>query len=254
MKKNIIEYNNEIFIETTFMGISVITDSNGYYQASKICKDNNKKFKRWMELEHTKNIILAYKDENLTENPWADINGLGENLQLIKYREINYQKFRGAYIHECLVHHLCEWCDLKYAITISKMIILTNKELHLRNITLEEKVKEMNNNLEKLTLEKEILSNENQLLKKRVVPEEESVRYLYILRTKTGYRLSGDSNTKFPSKSIYAKYQFSASMNYRKCFNSLCNNQYYHFKKSKLNEIIQRIQSYDPIVLINPDN
>ena len=60
MKKNIIEYNNEIFIETTYMNVSVIVDSNGYYQASKICKDNKKKFKDWKRLEKTAEILEKY--------------------------------------------------------------------------------------------------------------------------------------------------------------------------------------------------
>ena len=130
---------------------------------------------------------------------------------------------------------------------------MINKELHLRNITLEDKMKEMNNDLEKLKLENQELVIENYSLKKRAVPQEQSIRYLYILHTDTGYRLSGDSNTKFTNDMIFAKYQFSASMNYRKCFSNLCYNRYYHFDQETLNEIIDLINAYDPIVLIKPN-
>ena len=109
MEKKIIEFNGEIFIETTYMGIPVIIDSNDYYQVSSICKDYDK-FKRWITLEHTKDLILAYKNKNISE----------ENLELIKYRPKCFQNFQGTYIHKCLVHHLCEWCNPDYSIIISK--------------------------------------------------------------------------------------------------------------------------------------
>ena len=246
-KKEII-YCDEKFIETTYMGISIIKDSNGYYQASKICKDNKKKFKDWKRLERTTEILEKYSKrlEISTEYPGGESSPRPMRCLLYK-RSGKYHQFQGWYIHSKLLNELCTWCDIDYAIKVNEIIDMYNEELHLRNITLEDKMKEMNDNLEKLRLE-------NQLLKKRTVPEEESIRYLYILRTKTGFRLSGDSNTKFSNKSIYAKYQFSASMNYRKCFNNLCDNQYYHFNRYNLNEITERIESYDPIILIKPNN
>ena len=42
MNSKVITYNNEEFKVSTYLGITVIIDSDGYYQASNICKDNNK--------------------------------------------------------------------------------------------------------------------------------------------------------------------------------------------------------------------
>ena len=44
MNSNEIISNGEKFIRTDYNGISVIIDSNGYYNASKICSDNKKRF------------------------------------------------------------------------------------------------------------------------------------------------------------------------------------------------------------------
>ena len=261
MKKNIIEFNDEKFNESSYNGISVIIDSNGYYQASKICRDNNKEFKHWMENKSTIELLNIYAEIlNLSIKPVGRNSDLPLTSVLLYKRGPTYDNFiRGYYIHPKLVNALCMWCNLRYAVIVNEIMDMMNEELHLRNITLENKMKEMNINIEKLKIEKEVLTNENLSkqkiiddLKTRSVPKEECVRYLYILKTDTGFRLSGDSNTRFPSRIIYAKYQFSASMNYRKCFTNLCNNQYYHFDENKLEEIIDLIQSYDPIVIINP--
>ena len=75
MQSRVIKCNNEEFIETTYNEISVIVDSNGYYQASKICKDNKKKFYDWKRLDRTQEFLkiynnrLNFKIEGLAGNP-----------------------------------------------------------------------------------------------------------------------------------------------------------------------------------------
>ena len=44
MNSNEIISNGEKFIRTDYNGISVIIDSKGYYNASKICSDNKTRF------------------------------------------------------------------------------------------------------------------------------------------------------------------------------------------------------------------
>ena len=39
--------NGETFIKTSYHGISVVVDENGYFNASKICMDNKKRFIDW---------------------------------------------------------------------------------------------------------------------------------------------------------------------------------------------------------------
>ena len=58
--KEIIKFNGEEFTETTYMGITVIVDSNGYYQANKICKDNKKDFYDWRRMGRTIELLEKY--------------------------------------------------------------------------------------------------------------------------------------------------------------------------------------------------
>ena len=44
MNSSVIEYRGEVFTKTTYNDISVIIDSDGYYNASKICSDNDTQY------------------------------------------------------------------------------------------------------------------------------------------------------------------------------------------------------------------
>ena len=44
MNSNVITYNGEVFTRTDYNGISVLVDQDGYYNGSKICKDNGVRF------------------------------------------------------------------------------------------------------------------------------------------------------------------------------------------------------------------
>ena len=175
MQKRVIEYANETFTETTYMEISVIVDSNGYYQASKICKDNNKEFKYWKRLERTVEILNKYSE--LLKFP---IEGRGEDFTrrpircLLYKRSGKYHQFQGWYIHFKLVNDLCMWCDIDYAIKVNEIIDMYNEELHLRNITLEDKMKEMNNELEKYR--NEIQNKDNTIKALSTIINDKSVK------------------------------------------------------------------------------
>ena len=82
-----------------------------------------------------------------------------------------------------------------------------------------------------------------------------SFRYLTIVLTKTGFKLVGHyyiSRALYEKDSIIARYRFNNPIDYKMCFNSLCDNQYFHFDEEKLEEVIERIHSYDPDILLNP--
>ena len=155
MQEEVIECNGEKFYKTTYNGISVIRDSNGYYQASKICKDNNKRFKNWIILERTNELLGFYENEFKNEPKFKGQDSAPRlDLKLLFKRHENFEiSIRGWYIHPELVHHICEWCDLKYAIKVARIMNMINEELKQRNIELEDKINEMTKRLEKLELE-----------------------------------------------------------------------------------------------------
>ena len=172
MQSRVIKCNNEEFIETTYNEISVIVDSNGYYQASKICKDNKKKFYDWKRLDRTQELLKIYSKRLKLSIERSSGNSRDfKTTYLINKRLENYTpELQGNYIHPKLVHHLCEWCNLEYAIIVGEIMDSINEQTHLRNITLKtfnEELKQENENLKqeikglnnKINLQLSIINN-----------------------------------------------------------------------------------------------
>ena len=67
---------------------------------------------------------------------------------LVRFRDVKYMEFQGAYIHKCLIRYLCEWYDFKYSRIVDKIMNMTNEEIKLRNISIEDKLKEIEENLD----------------------------------------------------------------------------------------------------------
>ena len=179
--------NNHEFIQTDYNGIRVIIDSEtGYYNASKICTDNQKRFKDITRTDYWQEYC-----ENVS----------GEKLPL---EELSYKladvavELRGTYIHPKLVNILCMHVDIPYAVKVGEIMDAINEEIHLKNIQLEQKVAK--------------LTRVNEVLKKLVVPLENCRKKLYILKEDNEtYKLSADSFRKFPN--VYREYILPSSMN-----------------------------------------
>ena len=73
---------------------------------------------------------------------------VGEKPILVRKRDAKYQEFQGHYIHKCLIRYLCEQCDFKYSRILDKIINMTHEEIKLRNISIEDKLKEIEENLD----------------------------------------------------------------------------------------------------------
>ena len=181
--------NGETFKLTTYNGISVMIDSNGFYNASKICKDNKSRF------------------SNITRNDyWTDyLESLGgmlgfEQAQLI--RKIDHKsKFinevRGTYIHPKLVNWLCMHINYEYAILVGEIMDLYNQKILENNSTLENEIKD---------------------LKELAVPKKTNNKKLRIMKIEDNlYKISGDSSrsdNKLPYP-VIKTYVFASSMNVR---------------------------------------
>lgn len=183
ISSNMIDYNEETFTRTDYNGISVLVDSNGYYSASKICKDNKKRFTNWLRNERTRALLDTYSrnlcisisasDESTdpdasssnldktASNPDARFSVPGKNSLFLMYKRTTggddvqlSHELQGWYIHPKLVHHLAEWANLEYAIKVSEIMDLINERLHLLNTSLQEEIY--------------TLKQENQTLQERV--------------------------------------------------------------------------------------
>ena len=159
VSKSEIKYHGETFREVKYLNISVIIDSNGYYQASKFCKDTGKGFIDWLRLVRTTELMNMYSQK--LGLPIENRLGEESHLALMTNRNGKFHQFKGYYIHPKLVHHLCEWCNLMYAFKVAEIMELLDEETKLRNISLDEKMNEMSHELEQLKKRNEELESEN---------------------------------------------------------------------------------------------
>lgn len=189
MNSNEIISNGEKFIRTNYNGISVIIDSNGYYNASKICSDNKKRF------------------GNITQNDyWKDyLNDLSrlleiQHTQLVVKKSDFSNDVKGYYIHPKLVNFLCFHVNNPYAIKVSEIMDLMNKKIHINNSSLEDEIKK---------------------LKKLAVPEGTNTKLLRILKIRDNkYKITADSyrsDKSFEKNGfkVIHKFVLASSMNVR---------------------------------------
>ena len=122
--------NGEIFKLTTYNGISVLIDSNGYFNASKICKDSGTKFKDISKYKYWTDYLDEYLDE------------FADTQLIIKKLEFS-NDVKGVYIHPGLVNWLCMHLNYKYAIKVSKIMNILNEKTHENNSNLEDEIEKL---------------------------------------------------------------------------------------------------------------
>ena len=146
----VININGRSFRRTTWNGISVIQDvETGYYQASKICKDNGKKLKHWLENKRTDELLEAYALHlgKQIKNSEAAIPTSEPNVLMYKIVSGGTiqvtNEFQGWFIHPKLVHHIAEWASIDYAIKVEEIMNLINEQNKLLNQTLEDTISKL---------------------------------------------------------------------------------------------------------------
>ena len=158
--------NGETFKLTTYNGISVMIDLNGFYNASKICSDNQKRFndisgsKYWNEYLDEISSVLKIENRELIVNK-LNTDGYSKEVQ-------------GIYIHPKLVNYLCIHVNYKYAILVGEIMDLYNQKILENNSTLENEIKD---------------------LKELAVPKKTNNKKLRIMKIEDNlYKISGDSS------------------------------------------------------------
>lgn len=199
MNSNEIISNGEKFIRTDYNGIYVIIDSNGYYNASKICSDNKTQFtnisrnKYWIDYLSKISSLLRIEDRELIINK-LNINGYSKEVQ-------------GVYIHPKLVNYLCIHVNLDYAILVGEIMDLMNERIHINNSNLENEIDKLKKEIKKLN--------------KLAVPEGTNTKLLRILKIRDNkYKITADSyrSDKAFEKNgfkVIHKFILASSMNVR---------------------------------------
>ena len=147
----IINVNGRSFRRTTWNEIAVIQDvETGYFQASKICKDNGKKLKHWLENKRTDELLEAYASHlgKQIKNSEAGIptsvqNVLIYQIKLTGNELVKYAEYQGWFVHPKLVHHIAEWASIDYAIKVEEIMNLINEQNKLLNQTLEDTISKL---------------------------------------------------------------------------------------------------------------
>ena len=171
--------NGEEFKRTTYNGISVVVDSNGYYRASKICEDNGKRFGDWFKNKDTA-ILLNEYSRNLGipiksgsgEFTQTQNYGNSDTLPLMYKRSAIYNnKTRGWYIKRCLVHPFSYWANIPYAVAVGRLMDLHDEINHLKQQSLQDTIAN-------LTTERDTLKAESEAKDKKIEDLEAKVATL----------------------------------------------------------------------------
>ena len=263
MNSSVIEYNGEVFTRTDYNGISVLVDSEGYYNASKICSDNDTQFSKITKSQYWASYIDML--QRLTH--------MGETA-LTKDRTTLSNEVKGIYIHPKLVNYLCIHVNLEYAIKVGEIMDSINERIHQENTTLQEQVESLrvtntrlNRVLERNNEDTEMLMDENDALhednknltnnvnelRTRAVPKNTNNKLLRIMK-RDGELYKISANSYWPDKqfedqgyTIIRHFSFPASMNVRQKLLASEYVSHLYFAERHLNEVYRIIRNEHPL-------
>ena len=170
-KNEVYILNNETFFKDYFMDIScisVIRNGERFYNFTKVIKDNttkkdlneimrNKYWTNYVEAikkvykydENNNKIMIPQKMRDQPDNEKNCIRELQkEDYSFVIKGKISNEEILGTYYHEIFMNYFCEHVNLDYAVKVSRLMILVNEELHLKNISLEQKIEEQQQYIE----------------------------------------------------------------------------------------------------------
>mgnify|MGYP003289531666 CR=1 FL=1 len=129
----------------------IVRESDGYINATKMGNDNGKEFKALLRNQEWTNILDKFA------SLWVGENSPPPLIELSKGYS---NKIKGQYIHPKLVHFVAHWCSIDYAFKVAHIMDLLNEELHNRTITLEQKIAELERDLENANTGKRVVLGE----------------------------------------------------------------------------------------------
>ena len=111
--------------EINLNGVTVLArDSDGFINATSLCKAGGKLFANWFRLDSTKELIKCLEDEiqlGHSKSEYCDIHNPAS--QLIDVKKGNSSRFsQGSWIHPDLAVQLAQWLSPTFALKVSKWI------------------------------------------------------------------------------------------------------------------------------------
>ncbi|QGM48861.1 N1R/p28-like protein [Magpiepox virus] len=97
---------------------------NGFINATKLCKLGNKRFRDWLRLDGSKELIEELEYINSLwkiKSSRADLRGMIIEVKNESKGKHQYE-VSGSYIHQDLIPHIASWISPSFAIKVSKII------------------------------------------------------------------------------------------------------------------------------------
>ena len=131
VEHNKFKCNGETFTRGTYNGISVIIrDKDSYINATDMCGQFNKRFRKIFENHAWQSFYDEFKHEYTTS---PELGGCSNDhfLYTINKGIPNDLKFlRGTYVDPRLINYIAFWASPRYAITVSKIMDSINDKVH----------------------------------------------------------------------------------------------------------------------------
>ncbi|ARF02773.1 SWPV1-199 [Shearwaterpox virus] len=102
----------------------IMMKENGYINATNLCKARNKRFKNWLKLDGTKELIKTIEEVDNTwkiKSSYSDINRMILEVKNESNTENQYE-VSGLYVHQDLIPHIASWISPLFAVKVSKII------------------------------------------------------------------------------------------------------------------------------------
>jgi hypothetical protein len=165
------EHIKDTFYYGLFGDFKLVIDKNtGYFNATKLCiEGGNKHFRQWKVLEKSKRMIEYYHNSR-RQNPdvYYEVNGYNKD-------KIDCQ-ITGTYVPKELILDIASWISIEFYDKCNNIIInyFVNEFKKMDQTKLQEKIKEVEESMAKLSSEHEKKIVENNELKEMISRLEES--------------------------------------------------------------------------------
>lgn len=134
MSNNVEQYkitcNEETYTRGTYNGISVIIhDTDGFINATDMCKQFNKRFAKINENHSWQAYYQAFLNEYYA---LRKMGGQGKQAMYLVNKGIptKYNELRGTYVDPRLINYIAIWASPQYAISVGKIMDEVNNKVH----------------------------------------------------------------------------------------------------------------------------
>ncbi|KAK8840447.1 hypothetical protein M9Y10_030652 [Tritrichomonas musculus] len=127
-----ITINDETFTKGTYNGISIIIrDKDGFINATDMCNQFNKRFRKLFENHSWQEYFNVFSCEYTRGPNSGGCSDDGEFMyQINKGIPDKLKQLRGTYVDPRLINYIAIWCSPVYAIYVGKIMDSVNDKVH----------------------------------------------------------------------------------------------------------------------------